>query len=135
MAAGSRTNQLIRDAGRLKGIPGVIVHGRYDMPCPARYAWALHKAWPEADFHLIEGAGHSLAEPGILDQLIRATDRFGGKSSANERAVPPSSGRGRAAAGVAVERPAAARLATRAAALTPSGASRHLRLKGGEALP
>ena len=53
-------NQLIRDAGRLKGIPGVIVHGRYDMPCPARYAWALHKAWPEADFHLIEGAGHSL---------------------------------------------------------------------------
>ena len=38
--------QLIRDAGRLKDIPGVIVHGRYDMPCPARYAWALHKAWP-----------------------------------------------------------------------------------------
>ena len=74
-------NQLIRDAGRLKDIPGVIVHGRYDMPCPARYAWALHKAWPEADFHLIEGAGHSFAEPGILDQLIRATDRFGGKQS------------------------------------------------------
>ena len=40
---------------KLKGIPGVIVHGRYDMPCPARYAWALHKAWPEAEFHLIEG--------------------------------------------------------------------------------
>ena len=51
--------QLIRDAGRLKDIPGVIVHGRYDMPCPARYAWALHKAWPEAEFHLIEGAGHA----------------------------------------------------------------------------
>ncbi len=73
--------QLIRDAGRLKDIPGVIVHGRYDMPCPARYAWALHKAWPEAEFHLIEGAGHALSEPGILDQLIRATDRFAGKSS------------------------------------------------------
>jgi proline iminopeptidase len=69
-------NQLIRDAGRLHGIPGTIVHGRYDMPCPARYAWTLHKAWPEADFHLIEGAGHAYSEPGILDQLVRATDRF-----------------------------------------------------------
>ena len=68
--------QLLRDAGRLRGIPGTIVHGRYDMPCPAHYAWALHKAWPEADFHLIEGAGHAYNEPGILDQLIRATDRF-----------------------------------------------------------
>ena len=68
--------QLLRDAGRLAGIPGVIVHGRYDMPCPARYAYALHKAWPLAEFHLIEGAGHAYSEPGILDQLIRATDRF-----------------------------------------------------------
>ncbi|MET3825148.1 proline iminopeptidase [Sphingomonas sp. PvP055] len=68
--------QLLRDAGRLAGIPGTIVHGRYDMPCPARYAYALHKAWPDADFHLIEGAGHAYSEPGILDQLIRATDRF-----------------------------------------------------------
>ena len=68
--------QLIRDAGRLEGIPGVIVHGRYDMPCPARFAWALPKAGPEADCHLLEGAGHAFSEPGILDQLIRATDRF-----------------------------------------------------------
>ena len=72
-------NQLIRDAGRLAEIPGVIVHGRYDMPCPAKYAWALHKAWPQAEFHLIEGAGHAYSEPGILDRLIRATDRFAGK--------------------------------------------------------
>jgi proline iminopeptidase len=70
--------QLLRDAGRLTGIPGTIVHGRYDMPCPARYAFALHQAWPEADFHLIEGAGHAYNEPGILDQLLRATDRFAG---------------------------------------------------------
>ena len=69
--------QLLRDAGRLHGIPGTIVHGRYDMPCPATYAWQLHKAWPEAEFHLVEGAGHAYSEPGILDQLIRATDRFG----------------------------------------------------------
>ncbi len=72
--------QLLRDAYKLADIPGVIIHGRYDMPCPAKYAWALHKAWPKADFHLIEGAGHAYLEPGILDQLIRATDRFAGKN-------------------------------------------------------
>jgi proline iminopeptidase len=71
--------QLLRDAHKLKDIPGLIVHGRYDMPCPAKYAWALHKAWPKADFHLIEGAGHAYSEPGILDRLIRATDMFAGK--------------------------------------------------------
>ena len=68
--------QLLRDAHKLKDIPGTIVHGRYDMPCPARYAWALHKIWTDAEFHLIEGAGHAYSEPGILDKLIRATDRF-----------------------------------------------------------
>ena len=71
--------QLLRDAHKLKGIPGVIVHGRYDMPCPPKYAWALHKAWPEAEFHLVEGAGHAYSEPGILDRLIYATDTFAGK--------------------------------------------------------
>ncbi|WP_448116950.1 prolyl aminopeptidase [Mesorhizobium amorphae] len=71
--------QLLRDAHRLKDIPGTIIHGRYDMPCPAKYAWLLHKAWPTADFHLIEGAGHAYSEPGILDSLIRATDRYAGK--------------------------------------------------------
>jgi proline iminopeptidase len=71
--------QLLRDAGRLRAIPGTIVHGRYDMPCPARYAYALHQAWPEADLHLIEGAGHAWSEPGIRDRLIAATDRYAGK--------------------------------------------------------
>ncbi|MBN9071395.1 MAG: prolyl aminopeptidase [Rhizobiales bacterium] len=71
--------QILRDAERLGGIPGVIVHGRYDMPCPARYAWQLHKAWPGAEFHLVEGAGHAYTEPGILDRLIYATDKFAGK--------------------------------------------------------
>ncbi|MGP2491842.1 prolyl aminopeptidase [Mesorhizobium sp. PUT5] len=71
--------QLLRDAGKLKGIPGTIVHGRYDMPCPMKYAWALHKAWPKAEFFLIEGAGHAYSEPGILDRLIRATDEYAGK--------------------------------------------------------
>jgi proline iminopeptidase len=68
--------QLLRDAFRLHGIKGAIVHGRYDMPCPARYAYQLHKAWPQAEFHLIEGAGHAYNEPGILDALIAVTDRF-----------------------------------------------------------
>ncbi|MEO3387741.1 prolyl aminopeptidase [Mesorhizobium sp. CAU 1741] len=71
--------QLVRDATKLAGIPGLIVHGRYDMPCPARYAWELSKAWPDAEFHLIEGAGHAYSEPGILDRLIYATDKFAGK--------------------------------------------------------
>lgn len=70
--------QLLANAGRLAGIPGVIVHGRYDMPCPAHYALALHQAWPGSEFHLVEGAGHSWVEPGMLDQLIRATDKFAG---------------------------------------------------------
>jgi len=68
--------QLLRDAGRLAGIPGTIVHGRYDMPCHARTAWDLHRAWPEAEFHLVEAAGHAGSEPGILDRLIQATDRY-----------------------------------------------------------
>lgn len=68
--------QLIRDAGKLRDIPGVIVQGRYDMACPAETAWALHRAWPEARFEMIEGAGHAYNEPGILDALIRATDSF-----------------------------------------------------------
>ena len=69
-------DQLVRDVERLHHIPAVIVHGRYDMPCPVHFAWRLHKAWPQAEFHLVEGAGHAASEPGILDHLIRATDQF-----------------------------------------------------------
>ncbi len=72
--------QLLRNATRLKGIPGVIVHGRYDMPCPLKYAWQLSKVWTDADFYIIEGSGHAVSEAGILDRLVRATDRFAGKS-------------------------------------------------------
>ena len=68
--------QLLRDAHRLAGIPTVIVHGRYDMPCPASSAYALHKAIPGSQLHIIEGAGHAFDEPGILDRLIRETDAF-----------------------------------------------------------
>jgi proline iminopeptidase len=69
-------NQLLRDVHRIRHIPAVIVHGRYDMATPAQNAWDLHRAWPEAGFHFVEGAGHAFSEPGILDLLVRATDRF-----------------------------------------------------------
>lgn len=68
--------QLLRDAPKLKNIPAVIVQGRYDVCTPAKTAWDLHRAWPEAEFHLVTEAGHAFKEPGILDQLVRATDRF-----------------------------------------------------------
>lgn len=68
--------QLIERADRLRGIPGVIVQGRYDVCTPARTAFDLHRAWPEADFHVVDDAGHAFSEPGILHRLIEATDRF-----------------------------------------------------------
>ncbi len=68
--------QLIRDAGKLGHIPAVIVQGRYDVCTPPRTAWDLHRAWPDAEFHMIADAGHAASEPGIVDALVRATDRF-----------------------------------------------------------
>jgi proline iminopeptidase len=68
--------QLIRDAGILRDIPAVIVQGRYDVCTPPVTAWALHRAWPEAEFVMVPDAGHAFDEPGILTALIEATDRF-----------------------------------------------------------
>lgn len=78
-------DQLLRDADRLADIPGVIVHGRYDIPCPMRHAWELHRRWPGADLRIVEAAGHAFDEPGILDQLIEATDRFAAVTTAISR--------------------------------------------------
>ena len=69
-------NQLLRDAHKLKDIPGVIVQGRYDVICPMESAWELHQAWPEAEFHVIADAGHSASEPGIVNALVRATRKL-----------------------------------------------------------
>ena len=69
-------DQLLRDVGRIRTIPGVIVQGRYDVVCPMVSAWDLHSAWPEADFRVVADAGHSAFEPGIVHELICATDRF-----------------------------------------------------------
>lgn len=69
-------DQLLRDAARLEGIPGVIVHGRYDVICPLENAWALHLAWPGSVLSIVADAGHSAAELGIRRRLIEATDAF-----------------------------------------------------------
>lgn len=71
-----RGRQLLDDAGSLEGVPGVIVQGRYDMCTPATTAWELHRAWPGSELVMVPDAGHAFNEPGILDALIAATDRF-----------------------------------------------------------
>jgi len=71
-----RDDQLLHHARRLKDIPAVIVQGRYDVVCPMRSAWDLHRAWPEADLRIVGDAGHSAFEAGIAHELVSATDRF-----------------------------------------------------------
>ncbi len=71
-------SQLLNDVDKIRHIPCVIVQGRYDVVCPATSAWDLHKAWPEAYFHIIPDAGHSITEAGIIDKLIEATDHYAG---------------------------------------------------------
>lgn len=68
--------QLLRDAHKLKGIPGIIVQGRHDICCPPTSAWALKKAWPGVDLRIVHDGGHAASEPGIVDGLVRATDEF-----------------------------------------------------------
>ena len=69
-------DQLLMNAGRLAGIPGVIVHGRYDVICPLENAWALHAAWSGSELAIIGDAGHSAAEAGTRRRLVEATDQF-----------------------------------------------------------
>ncbi len=71
-----RDDQLVHDAPKLKDIRTVIVQGRYDIVCPMRSAWDLHRALPSADLRIVGDAGHSAFEPGITHELIGATDRF-----------------------------------------------------------
>ena len=71
-------DQLIRAALRLKQIPGVIVHGRYDVVTPAKIAVDLARAWPEAELRIVADAGHAMTESGIVHELVTATNRFAG---------------------------------------------------------
>ena len=70
--------QLLANAHKLKGIPGVIVQGRHDCCTPPAAAWALKQAWPEVELNIVPDGGHLFSEPGVLDGLIRATDKFAG---------------------------------------------------------
>lgn len=67
-----KPGQLLAEAGRLSGIPGLIVQGRYDLLCPPATSHALATAWPDAEVRLVEGAGHSLYDPGVRDAVMRA---------------------------------------------------------------
>lgn len=69
-------NQLLRDAGRLADIPGVIVHGRWDAICMPEGAYLLHRAWPGSELRFVADAGHLASEPGIQRELVRAADAF-----------------------------------------------------------
>ncbi|GAB3498561.1 prolyl aminopeptidase [Amycolatopsis cihanbeyliensis] len=68
--------QLIRDAAKLQGIPGMIVQGRYDLVCPPVTAYELHRAWPGSELRILPNAGHAVNDPGVLRELRLATDRF-----------------------------------------------------------
>lgn len=69
-------DQLIRNVNRIRNIPAVIVHGRYDVVCPLVSAWELAQAWPEADFRITPDAGHAAFEPGNVHELVTASDAF-----------------------------------------------------------
>jgi proline iminopeptidase len=69
-------NFLLENVSKIRHIPGVIVQGRYDVVCPARSAWDLHREWPQAKLQIIADAGHAASEPGIRSALIEATDSF-----------------------------------------------------------
>ena len=69
-------DQLLRDAHKIRHIPGTIVHGRYDVVCPVKNAWDLKKVWPEAELYVCPNSGHAALEPEIAQALVRATDKY-----------------------------------------------------------
>jgi proline iminopeptidase len=71
-----RDDYLLAHVHKIRHIPGVIIQGRYDVVCPMRSAWELHRAWPEAELIVVPDAGHAASEPGILARLGETTDRF-----------------------------------------------------------
>jgi len=69
-------DQILRNIGKVRNIPAVIVQGRYDVVTPMKTAWEMHQRWPEAEFVVVQNAGHAASEPGIIDALVRATNDF-----------------------------------------------------------
>lgn len=78
-------DQIVRAADRLKEIPGIIVHGRYDVVCPLDNALDLSRAWPEAELRIIRDAGHSASEPAIVDALIRGVEEIAERIANSEK--------------------------------------------------
>jgi proline iminopeptidase len=76
-------NYLLENIGKIRHIPTVIVQGRYDVVCPIRSAWDLHKAFPEAEFIVVPDAGHSVSEPGITSALVGAMDNIRDREKAS----------------------------------------------------
>ncbi len=81
--------ELLDGVSRLRHIPCVIVQGRYDVVCPMESAWALFRAWPEADLRIVADAGHSAFEPGNVHELIEATDRFAAAADGTDDVTKP----------------------------------------------
>lgn len=75
-AAWLEDGALLRDAGRLAGIPGVLVHGRIDLSSPLDVPWQLSRAWPGSELVIIDEVGHGTRDPGMAEALVAATDRF-----------------------------------------------------------
>lgn len=69
-------NQLLKNMHKISHLPGIIVHGRYDMICPAEQAFEVHALWQACQLHIVRDAGHAQQEPGIVDNLIKATREF-----------------------------------------------------------
>jgi proline iminopeptidase len=67
---------LLREAAKLRGIPGVMVHGRLDVSGPLDIPWELSRAWPDSELVIVDEAGHSASDPGMAEAVIAATDRF-----------------------------------------------------------
>ena len=72
----ARDGELLLEAKKLSGIPGIIVHGRYDVVTPVQSAWALHAAWPGSQLRIVPDAGHAMTESGVVHELVTATRQF-----------------------------------------------------------
>lgn len=71
-----RNKQLLEDAHKLQALPGVIVHGRYDIVCPVEQAFELNQVWPTSELHITPNSGHSATEAENVDALVTATQKF-----------------------------------------------------------
>lgn len=69
-------NQILENIDKIKHIPAILIHGRYDMVCPLHTAWELHNVWDNSELYIVRDAGHSQKEPGTIDAIILATKRI-----------------------------------------------------------